>query len=560
MPRAVAHSISRRLPPWPVSVSAAALLLLIGYPVAMLGLQSLWPRLYDGRLDGFLSAYRQLFTTPGLGTMLLNSLRWAGATTVLAWAMGIPCGYLLARTDLRARWAARLSLLVPVMTPPYVMALSYVLLMQPGGLADQAVGPLPDTLRALFFSFWGITLVMALATFAYVALAVEAALRGIPSRLEDAASLLGASRARIACTIVLPLLLPAILNAGLLVFLDALSNFGVPAILGPRSNILLLPAEIYYLVTTWPVNLPLATALSSLLLLMALLGVGFNRVILRTPTLPGGRASAITRQRLGPIGQLLAWLFFGGLFALSAIAPFVTMILASLIERWDEQGAVYSLAHYRAIFEAGSTGRSALTTSLWLSLVSAVGCTALGALAAYALARYRHWATTALDGLALLPRVLPKIVVAVALILAWNAPWVQVRIYGTVWILVIAYLALYLSDALRLGSAGMGQVPQRMELAAQSLGASRGRTLRTVVFPLLRASLVAAWATTFVTCLRDLVASVMLLPAGVHTIGSFIFGQFDQGDLGQAMAMATVGVGLGVVVLLAILPLRGGDR
>lgn len=559
MKRVVTLALSRCVPPWPLAISAVALLVLIGYPVAMLGLQSLWPRIYDGRLDGFLSAYRQLFTTPGLMQMLSNSLRWASATTVLAWIMGIPAGYLLARTDLKARWAARLSLLIPIMTPPYVMALSYVLLMQPAGLADQAVGTLPDTLRSYFFSFWGITLVMALATYAYVALAVEAALRSIPSRLQDAAALLGASPLRVGLTIVVPLLLPAILNAGLLVFLDALSNFGVPAILGPRSNILLLPAEIYYLVTTWPVNLPLATALSSVLLLMALLGVGINRVILRSPAVPGGRASAITRQRLGPWGQVLAWLFFGGLFAMSVAAPFVTMILASLIERWTDDGPIFSLVHYRAIFAPESTGRSALITSLWLSLVAAVGCTLLGALTAYALARYRHWSTTALDGLALLPRVLPKIVVAVALILAWNAPWVQVRIYGTVWILVIAYLALYLSDALRLGSAGMGQVPPRLERAAQSLGATHLRALRTVVFPLLRASLVAAWATTFVTCLRDLVASVMLLPAGVHTIGSFIFSQFDQGDLGQSMAMATIGVGLGIVVLLIIMPLRGRD-
>ncbi len=550
----------RRVPPWPLTVSAAVLLVLIGYPVAMLGLQSVWPRIYDGRFDGFLDAYKQLLTTPGLGQMLVNSLRWAGATTVLAWALGIPCGYLLARTDLKMRWLARLSLLIPIMTPPYVMALSYVLLMQPSGLADQALGTLPGAVRSLFFSFWGITLVMALASYAYVALAVEAALRAIPSRLEDAAVLLGASRRRVWATVVIPLLLPAILNAGLLVFLDALSNFGVPAILGPRSNILLLPAEIYYLVTSWPVNLPLATALSSLLLLMALLGVGFNRVVLRQTFTRGGRASAITRQKLGTVGQVLGWGFFVGLFSLSVAAPFVAMILTSLIEGWTAEGPVYNLTHYRAIFEAGSRGRGALVTSLWLSLVAAVGCTALGALAAYALARYRHWATTALDGLALLPRVLPKIVVAVALILAWNAPWIQVRVYGTVWILVIAYLALYLSDSLRLGSAGMGQVPQRLELAAQSLGAGRGRTLRTVVWPLLRASLVAAWATTFVTCLRDLVASVMLLPAGVDTIGSFIFNQFDQGDLGQSMAMATLGVLLGIGVLLAVMPLRGRDR
>ena len=534
----------------PLLLCVLALGIATGYPLAILFLQSVFPQILGGSLEGFLDAYRRIGETPDMLVLIRNSLAWAGATTVVAWLFGIPCGYLLARTNLPGKLWARLSLLVPIMTPPYIAALSYILVMQAGGFGDTLVGGLPEGLRAWFFSFWGVTLVMALSSFGYVALAVEATLSGIPRRFEDAATLLGASWGQTARRILLPLLLPAVFNSGLLVFLEALSNFGVPAVLGTRSNLPLLPAEIFYLVTSWPVDLALATSLSSLLCLFALFTLYGSRWlagVLGAGEYRPGQAS-ITPLSVGQ--RWLAWAFIGALFVLSSVVPYAAMVLTSLAQTWGVGWPTLTLAHYTEIFAFGSRGLQALWTSLWLSITAATLCIAIGGYIAYVNVRASGWAQRFLDGLATLPRVIPKIVMAVALILAWNAPWVRIDIYNTVAMLLLAYVVIYITDALNYSNSTLRAMSVNLENAAAVLGASRFTIFTRVVLPRLKPALLAAWLTTFIVCMRELVASILLLPPGTDTTATFIFNQFEQGDLSVAMAMATVTIMLSTIVLV----------
>jgi len=528
------------------------LLLTIGYPVSVLFLQSFFPDILGGSLGGFFSAYLRIFQTEGIPTMLWNSLLWGISTMAGAWILGIPCGYLLARTDLAGKRFARLMLLIPVMSPAYITALAYILVMQPGGFADILIGGLPFFLRSWFFSFWGVTFVMAVASFGAVALAVEAALRAISTRLEDAAASLGATWWQTFRVAVLPLLLPAILNSGILVFLDALSNFGVPAIMGPRANLPLLPAEIYHLITSWPIDLPLATALSVLLCIVAVALLSLSRILLRSVGQGRTRTPVVVLKRLEMKGQLFAWLWLTFVFIISSVIPVATVVATSFVGRWGVGQPEWTLENYSSIFQWGSEGMQALLTSAGLGVVTATVCVLVGGVAAYALARHRGALASFVDGLGVLPRVIPRIVTAVALIMAWNAPWVLLDIYNTLWILLLAYFALYQSDALRFGDSGMRQIGLNLEHAATCLGASKWQTLRRVVMPLLGPSLFAAWMTTFVVCMRDWVASIILLPPGVQTVGSFIFNQFDQGRITSAMAMAACTVLLSSAVLIGL--------
>ncbi|MGF1530449.1 MAG: ABC transporter permease [Puniceicoccaceae bacterium] len=545
-----ARSILNR---WPLWLGIGFVLITVGYPVGFLFLQSLFPNLHLGSLEGFGSDYLRIFQTEDILQMIVNSVLWASATTVVSWVLGIPAGWLLARTNLPAKPVARIILLIPVMAPAYINALAYILVMQQGGFADSLPLGVPEWLRDLFFGFWGVTFVMAIVSFGAVALATEAILRSLPNRLEDAASSLGASRGQVLRWILIPLLLPAILNAGILVFLEAIANFGVPAILGPRANLPLLPAEIYHLVTSWPIDFPLATALSGLLCVIAILLVTLSNRILSRQALIRSRIGAIREKSLSPSQKVVAWLYFGFLFAIGVAIPNAAIVFASLVESWNA-GALPSLtfANYIAFFAPDSRGVEALQTSLLLSVGAATVCTLVGGIASYAIFRYPGPTSRFADVLGLLPRVVPNIVVAIAFIMAWNAPWILLEIYNTIWILFLAYLALYQSDALRYGSAGMSQVGKNLEDAAASLGANRFQILRMVVFPLLRPSLFVAWALTFVVCMRDWVASIILLPPGVETVGSYLFNEFDQGNLSNAMVMATLTVLLSSAVLLAI--------
>lgn len=542
--------IQRKGLAWPVWLGIGIVLLLVGYPLAILALQSVFPNALAGRFDDFLMPYARIFTTEGVAGMLWNSVRWAIAVTILSWIAGIPCGWLLARTNLAAKGLARILLVVPIMTPPYIAAISYVLIMQPGGFWDSALGGMPDVLRYGFFSFWGITLVMAMMSFGVVALAVEAALLAIPNRMEDAAAGLGSGRMRTAFFIMLPLLTPAILNSGLLVFLECLSNFGVPVILGPRVNLPLLPAEIYNLVTSWPVDLPLATSLSSLLCLLALGAIILSQRLVARLQLASARAPSVRLAKLGAGGQWMAWAWITVLVFLSVLLPYSAMVMTSFVDRWNDGLPEFTLRHYGAIFTPGSTGLQALGTSLWLSIATATICCLIGGFIAYVLSRFPGTITRVLDALSLLPRVLPKIVTVVGIILAWNAPWVGIPIYNTIWILLLAYVALLMSDALRFSDTTLRQISTRLEQAAALLGASRGRIFVSIVLPLLRPALLAAWITTFLVSMRELVASLILLPPGVETTATYVFNQFEQGDIASAMAMATFTILLSTAVLV----------
>lgn len=546
---------------WPLLFGLIVLSITIGYPVAILFLQSLFPEFMRGSAEGFLEAYSRIFSTPGLGSMLWNSLLWGLATTSGAWLLGVPCGWLLARTDLPGKKLFRILLLVPIMSPAYINALAYVLAMQPGGFMDLLLagwGGVPEFLRGGFFGFWGVTFVMVMSSFGGVALAIEAALRSLPSRLEDAAASLGAGPWQVLRLITLPLLLPTLLNAGIIVFLDAISNFGVPAIMGPRSNLPLLPAEIYQLVSSWPLDFPLATALSVLLCVAALALISLGRLLLAGHSMGGTRASQITLRRIGRRGHIAGWIFIVVLFLLSAFIPNAVVVATSFVDRWNAGQLALTLRHYTAITAPGSGGFQAVLTSMGLSFLTATAAVVAGAVTAYGMARHRGPLASAVDTMSLMPRMVPRIVTAVALILAWNAPWVFMDIYNTVWILMIAYFALYQSDALRFADSGMRAIGTNLEQAAEVLGAGRLQIFARIVFPLLGPGLFAAWITTFVVCMRDWVASIILLPPGVQTIGSFIFNQFDQGDISAAMAMAACTVVVSTAVLVLMQSRRAG--
>lgn len=535
---------------WPVMGGLIVVGITVGYPLLMLLLQSVFPNLMRGSLEGMFRPYAELWAMEGLSQMWVNSLACGASATLLAWVLGTSAGWLLARTDIPGKTWLRVSLLIPVMSPAYLLALAYVLIFQPNGLSEAWGIPAPDWMKSAFFSFGGVVMIMTLTTFGAVALLVESALLGISTRMEDAAQCMGTPPWRTFRSITLPLLLPALINAGILVFIDSVSNFGIAAILAPRANLPLLPEVIYEQLTTWPVNLPLGSALSTILAVTAMGMVFISQQFLATRASVNGRIPAMRLTPLKTRGKGLGWLFFGVLFLLSSALPVAAVVYMSLIGKWHGGSPAFTLEHYANLFKEGSSGWQALSTSLLLSLVAATLCVVVGSMVAYALARHRGRLVAFLDQLAVLPRIVPNLVVAVALILAWNVPWSPLPIYGTVGILLLAYVALYQATALRFADAAMHQITPKLEQAAACLGVSRWRILWGIILPMMRPSLFVAWITIVIMCLRDWVASIMLLPPGVQTVGSFIFNQFEQGDFAQAMAMTVSTVVLSTVLLV----------
>lgn len=531
------------------------MLIMILYPLAMVFLQSLFPDILGGSLKGFLSPFIQVFKSEGLLQVVVNTILWGIAVTIGCVIVGVPCGFILAKTDMPGKGIIRVIYAIPYMSPPYVGALAWILFIQEKGfLEEMLAGHLPAFVQELFFSFWGLTFIMVLFLYPFTALGVEAGLRALPSNFENSARVLGANRKALLRRIVVPLLMPVILNTGLLVFLQTVSNFGVPATLGSRARYPIITAEIYNLISSWPINFPVSTALSCILVVMALAIMYFSERVLkkRDYGVISGRGIyqvySLNRRQ-----KLLAAGFIFILFICSVAIPFGTMILASLVKLWGGgffNLSNYTLQNYYEVFGLHSPGLQALGISFSLGLIAPTVILLGAAFISYVLAHYKGGLAFTLNFIGFLPRSLPKVVVVVGLILAWNAPWIGIRIYNTYFMLLLAYIVLYLPDALRYGDSGMRNITKNLENSALVMGASKWRVFTKIIFPLLRPYLIASWILSFIISVRELVASILLLPPGLETTATYIFSQFEQGGLSEAMCMATVTITLTVVALL----------
>jgi iron(III) transport system permease protein len=539
------------------------MLIMILYPLAMVFLQSLFPDILAGSLKGFLSPFIQVFKSEGLLTVIINTILWGIAVTIGCVIVGIPCGFILAKTDMPGKGIIRVLYAIPYMTPPYVGALAWILFIQEKGFLEEMLsGHLPVFVQELFFSFWGLTFIMVLFLYPFTALGIEAGLRALPSNFENSARVLGANRKALLRRIVIPLLLPVILNTGLLVFLQTVSNFGVPATLGSRARYPIITAEIYNLISSWPINIPLSTALSGILVAMALAIMYISERVLKKKDYGVISGRGIYQvYSLSKFHKLLAAGFIFILFICSVAIPFGTMVLASLVKTWGGgffNLSNYTLQNYFEVFGLHSPGFQALWISFSLGLIAPTIILFGAAFISYVLAHYKGGLAFTLNFIGFLPRSLPKVVVVVGLILAWNAPWVGIRIYNTYFMLLLAYVVLYLPDALRYGDSGMRNITRNLENSALVMGASKWRVFTKIIFPLLRPYLIASWILSFIISVRELVASILLLPPGLETTATYIFSQFEQGGLSEAMCMATVTITLTVVVLLVFNLKYGG--
>jgi iron(III) transport system permease protein len=361
-------------------------------------------------------------------------------------------------------------------------------------------------------------------------------------RLADVARVFGAGPWRSFMRITLPLILPAIAASALLTFTMAIEEFGIPAALGSRAGLSLVVTSIEARFSDWPIDLPGASVLSLLLAVLALVAFFLQRRLLagRDFETQNGKPVASAPRELGkwrwPV--LLAFT----LIALCAtLAPLFAIVVTAFSRNLS--GGIASgnltLMHFKAL-SAGSDGAGALGTSLALAAGTALFTGALGFVSAWCIVKTRMRGRAALDALTMLPHALPGIVVGVGLILTWNLPFWPVTPYNTWGILLLSYSCLLLPYPLRYVSAALRQIGPGLEAAARVHGATATRSLVRIVLPLISPALVWSMLIVFAVASRELVTSLLLAPSGVQTASIYIWQQFEQGSIGDGMAMGTV--------------------
>ncbi|MDC0692590.1 iron ABC transporter permease [Klebsiella pasteurii] len=537
----------------------AALLVLVALPLLFIILQAIFPRFSAGSLGGAFSGVAALIADPQLPMMLGGTLWVACGVALMSVLIGLPLGVLRGLFNLPLPRLWDLLFLIPFLTPPYIAALAWTLLLQSNGYLQQLTG---WDLNDLLFSRSGIVLVMTLNIFPVVYFAVSRSLLASGQRLAIVARVHGASAWRAFWHITLPMLSPALAAGMLLAFTLAIEEYGVPAALGSRAGLLMLTVGIEKKLADWPIDLPGASLLSLLLMAVALLAWWLQKRLTgdKEVTSVTGKPGENSGAELGWLA-LPAALLMASVGGVAVILPGASMVLTSLMGTLSGgiHGDNFTLRHFTALFAQQGDALSALGTSLSLALASALIVGVIGLLAAWLVLVQKIKGSAIVDALSLMPAALPGVVVGVGLILLWNQPFWPVSPYNTWFMLLLSYCCLLLPWPVRYVGSALRQLGHNLEPAARVHGATPLQALRLIVLPLVFPALLAAMLMVFAIASRELVTSLLLAPAGTQTVAVFIWRQFEQGSPGQGMAMAslTLFTGLGLMLSALALMQRG---
>lgn len=525
----------------PILILLAALGLLVALPIGFVVLQAIFPAINTGSFAQPFSSFGTALGHERTWPLLWNTLRFGIAVAGASVLIGVPLGALrgLFRVPLARLWD--LLFLAPFLIPPYLAALGWMLFLQPHGYLEGMAG---FHLGRFLFSFNGVVAAMTLNVFPVVYFAVSRALASVGLRLTDVARIFGAGPWRSVLRITLPLVLPAIAVSALLTFIMAIEEFGIPAALGQRAGVELLVTSIEQRFSDWPIDLSGASVLSLLLALLALAAFFLQHRLLarRNFETHSGKPVAATPRELGP-WRWPVLLAFAAIAAAATIAPLFA-IAATAFTRTLSGGlnlGNLTLGHFQALWSEGE-GAGALATSLGLATLTALITGTLGLLSAWAIVKTRMRGRALLDALTLMPHALPGVVVGVGLILTWNQSFWPVTPYNTWGILLLAYSCLLLPYPVRYASAALRQIGDNLEAAARVHGAAMHQVMRRIILPLTAPALISSMLIVFAIASRELVNSLLLAPSGVQTVSIYIWQQFEQGSIGDGMAMGVVTV------------------
>ena len=500
--------------------------------------------------EGWVSA-GEAFRGAGTGAVVVNTL-WTGAVaTLVALVVGGTTAFITERLRVPARNWLRLGLLIPLVTPPFVSALSWAQAYGPGGLTDDAAGfVLPG-----LFGGAGVVVVIAVNAVPLVYLIVAAGLATrVAPDLERAARVAGSTGRETLRLVTLPLLRPALLGAAALAFVVAVNSFGIPAVLGLPVGFGTMTTRIYQdlVRSAAPAAFARVLVLAAALVVVTVTVValadrrfGLARSIVRTAG-PVGSESAKGRAAWWP--ALAVWAYV----AFTAVVPLLALLLSSLTRAvgLSPVPANWTLGNFGEAL-AGRYG-SALGRSVLLATVAATLVVLLGGLAA-SLARRRGGRS--IGTAAILTFAVPGSALAVAVLLAYG-PWLR----DTLLIILVAYLAKFWALGHRSIAGSADAIPPDLYRAARSGGAGPVTALRTVTVPLLRPAIAAAWAIVFLFAFHELTMSTLLYGPGSETLAVVILNLRQLGDVGVTSAMAVLLTSLVLVAFLPVLAIRRFSR
>ncbi|AYZ64184.1 iron ABC transporter permease [Burkholderia multivorans] len=543
----------------------AVLTVAVALPLGFILFQSLLSApFFDANRTLGVDGFRFIFSDPDFWSAVKNSFIIAGGMLFISIPLGGILAFLMVRTDLPGRRWLEPLLLTPVFVSPMVLAFGYVVAVGPVGFYSVWFKELfgAESVPWNVYSIFAITLIVGLTHVPHVYLYSSAALRNLGSDVEEAARVTGARPFRVALDVSLPMTMPALLFAGVLVFFLGFEVFGLPLVLGDPEGHLVLATYLYKLTNKLGVpSYHLMAAVAVCIVAITFPLVLLQRRLLKTANrfvTVKGKAGRTTVLPLG-VWRWVALAIVAAWLALTVIVPISGIVLRAFVTNWGEGVAlaeVLTLANFVELFEQDNLVR-AIVNTLGIGVIG--GAIAIGfySLVAFAGHRRHDWATKLLDYLVLLPRAVPGLLAGLAFL------WIFLFVPGlrelknSMWSIWIAYTVVWLAYGMRLIQSALLQVGPELEEAGRSVGATRGRVSLDVTLPLVRFGLLAAWLLIFMIFEREYSTAVYLLSPGTEVIGALLVSLWATGAVDQVAALsviniAMVGAGLGVALRFGV--------
>ena len=503
---------------------------------------------FQGHFDPKL--FSSQLTDAGNLAAMWNTIKIAFWVTLLGTVVGTFYAWLLGRSDIPAKGLMRALFNIPYMFPPCLGAMAgdllltgrsgYLnkLLMEVFGLSTAPVN---------INTLGGIVFVELSYYFPFVFMQVVSALERMDPTLEECARIAGAKQMTVIRKITLPLVVPAISAGALLILTTSLAHFGVPSILGFSQGIYTLPTKIYAVISRAGGSfegIRQGAALSIMLVLVV-----FTALVIQKKILSSGSYDIIKGKSMRPTliklrgARIPLLILCIATLILIVIVPLVMIFLVSLVKAYGLPliPENFTFQNYKRIFAASGTIDS-VKNSLFVSIAAGIICMFLGTLIAYVVQKIRPKGKEVLEVLSVLPYSLPGTVLAIGVILAWSGNILNISLYNTIWIILVAYIARYLSFSMKSSSAALLQVHPSLEEAARTCGASHMESLTDVTLPLIRPAMVSGFFLIFLPAMREVTTSILLYGPYTRTLGVQIYSLRDAGMIPQAAALGSVAI------------------
>ncbi|MGB6915412.1 MAG: iron ABC transporter permease [Pseudolabrys sp.] len=528
----------------------AILTFLVVYPILTLLLGALTDT--NPVVEGFSVAHLSIhnfltvLSNPNVGEALFNTLVACGGGTLIAVTIGLAFSWIVVRTNTPFKGFIAAASILPLFAPPLVAGVAWAILGSPKtGLINTMFKWANLDLRVDFYSLTGLVIVFGIYYAPYVYMFTASALRNMDPSLEEAAEISGASAFATLFSVTFPLIMPAIISGMLLSFIVMLGIYGIPAVLGAPTNINVLTTYIFKL-TNWSPPL-YNTAAAVAIILMAVTGL---LVLLQQRVLSGRSYTTVAGKAYRPRNLDLGawrWLTFGlGLAYLLVVVvlPLMALIVAAFRKFMFIRDAAslldmrqYSLVHFHSIFDNPLTLNSIYNT-IEVGVITAIAGGILAFAVGYTIHRTPVAGRRSIDVLSTLPVAIPGLVIGVAYLWAWIG--IPGGLYGTIWILALAFIARFMPDTVKALSTSFLQIDRELEEAAWVCGKGLLGTIRTIVLPLARPGVLAAMTLLFVLAIRELGSSLFLYTSNTMVMSVLLLDYYEGGNLGKTAAFSLV--------------------